>query len=174
MVENKFGFKLPLRMDSALMALVFYSIGYLMRDIIKSQSLFKEKRLTFLIFIAAFSVIVVLPYLFIGQTYLSGALYGPDLFCYLFTAVCGSFFLIILGSYFNRSTALAYIGRNSLVIFTLHSFAIYAFDSIIEHYGINNGYITSVVETLLVLLTMIGVSFLFHSLKQCIFHKNSP
>ena len=46
--------------------------------------------------VSTLPIVILLPYYFIGQTYLSGGMYGPDLFRYFFTAFCGSVFVLTL------------------------------------------------------------------------------
>lgn len=162
MIENKFGFILPLRLDSAFMALLFYSMGYLMKDYTKDPNSFASAKLTFFLFVMSLAAIILFPYFYIGQTYLSGAIYGPDLFFYIFTAFSGIVFMLILGYYLKKSSALAYIGRNSLIIFSVHTFATYVFKNIFNHFRIENEYLKAIVITGLSLLTMIGVSLLYN------------
>ena len=72
--------------------------------------------------VSTLPIVILLPYFFIGQTYLSGGTYGPDLFLYIFTAFCGSVFVLTLGLICSKIRLLNYIGKNSLIIFLNYTF----------------------------------------------------
>ena len=78
------------------MALVFYTIGFLLKRYFLSENFGQPLWVRMTQLVSTLPIVILLPYYFIGQTYLSGGMYGPDLFRYFFTAFCGSVFVLTL------------------------------------------------------------------------------
>ena len=104
-------------------------------------------------------VITLIPYLVIGQTFLSGGIYGKDIFLYIFTAFCGSILIIYLGIILKKSRFLSYIGRNSLIIFSLHTLLIPFYDDLLDVFGMKAKILTGIFGTIIILVTMMIISY---------------
>lgn len=165
-LENKFDFFLPFKLDCSLMALVFYSVGYLTKEYMSLLWNDKKVIIKLILVVTSICVIVVFPYFILGNTYLSGGIYGSDLFVYLFTAICGSVLLMIVGMFFYKSTVLSFIGKNSLIIFILHSFCLVIYSKILGILGIKASLITSIIGTVAILLFLSGVTIIYNFLKS--------
>ena len=150
------------------MALVFYTIGFLLKRYFFSENFGQPLwvRITQLVF--TLPIVILLPYYFIGQTYLSGGMYGPDLFWYVFTAFCGSIFVLTLGLICSKVRLLNYIGNNSLIIFSIHSLVILLYNFLLKLIGISTNILTSICGTVFVLPIMLGISVFAGYIKRII------
>ncbi len=122
--------RLPLKLDSMIMAFSFYSIGFLLKDIFNDKDFVKK------------NIILIIPLLyFVLHSYTNGwvniaiCAYN-NLYYYLFFSLLGTFVIIYISQVLKKSKLLSYIGRNSLVIFSLHSFGLCLFTYILSRkYG---------------------------------------
>lgn len=167
-VEEKVGFQLPFKLDVAVMALVFYTIGFLLKRYFLSENFGQPLWVRMTQLVSTLLIVILLPYFFIDQTYLSGGTYGPDLFLYIFTAFCGSIFVLTLGLIFSKVRLLNYIGKNSLIIFSIHSLIILLYNFLLKLIGISTNILTSICGTFFVLLIMLGISVFVGYIKQII------
>lgn len=122
--------RFPLKLDSMLMAFCFYSVGFLLKDIFDNKDFVKQ------------NIIVLIPLLYFvlhadsnGWVNIAMCAYN-NLYYYLFFSLIGVFAVIYLSNILKKCKLLSYIGKNSLVIFSLHSFGIYLFTYILSRkYG---------------------------------------
>jgi len=167
-IESKIGIRLPFKIDYSLMALVFYVIGYLLRNHILIGP---TKRNTFIeigMIVASLCVLMIGSLWINGITYLSAGLYGHDVFTYIITALSGTYIIIKISRLISKNRLLEYIGRNSLVIFSVHSIIEGVYDYYVTN-KITNAYIgvvSSIAGTILILSLMLLVSLLFNRAKD--------
>lgn len=167
-IETKTGIYLPFKLDVSFMALVFLSIGYIFKkQIMKQESLSSIKKIITLLILVF--LVVTISHFLIGQTYLSGGLYGHDIFLYIFTALCGSLLIIILGMIFERIRILCLIGKESLLIFSLHSLLITLFNQILSCLGLETSFIFSIIGVCLVVPIMLVFAIAINAIKKKIF-----
>ena len=110
----------PMKLDVAFSALPFYSLGFIIKKHILSLDKLNNKIITAAIcFIGALSA-----------AYRNGLVamvnngYGNDLLIYLYGALCGSVWVLLVGYYLRKSMILRFIGKNSLIIFATHMMCI--------------------------------------------------
>lgn len=169
-IESRFGIQMPFKTDVAFMALVFYTIGYLLKEKFLSDEFSKLSWDKIVLILFTLPIVVLMPHYLIGQTFLSGGMFGPDLFWYLFTAFCGSVLLMVLGLLCRKIRVLQYIGKNSLIIFSVHSLVILLFNYILKILGISANLLTSVFGTVFVLIIMLVVSIVYNYCKKLLYY----
>jgi len=116
--------RFPLKIDSAFMATVFMGVGHLLKQLYDKCQLEKKSVIRYVT--ALLLIIVGIPVVYFvsckGNTYvnLCDAVYArPER--YLIGSVFGSLMVIGASILLEKSRALQYIGRNTLVIFLSHS-----------------------------------------------------
>ena len=164
--EEKIGVKVPFKIDVSLMALVFYTIGFLLKDIILSCSFCSKVWRKIIIILMSGGIVFVTTYFLNGLTNLSGGIYGSNLYFYVFAAFSGSIMIIVFGALLKRSMILSYIGKNSLIIFSLHTLLLIPFNALLNKYDINNSLFVSSIATVIIVLIMMGVCFCYNRLKR--------
>lgn len=118
--------RLPLKIDTAFSALVFFSLGYLYKNIRwKSEELSKKK----LIIMAVIMGIISIGAMFKPHINIASLKY-EDYFDFLFFAIIGILMIIFISQAFSSLGFLKYLGENSLVIFAVHSFGLYTYEII--------------------------------------------
>ena len=124
-----FKFRLPWALDCALMAILFYGLGWIARrlQLTELSKVIKKHMLVSAIAVIALSL-VLLPLMFInGEVNMRTITYG-NYFLYVFNAIAYSFVLIIISMIIEEAVAgkklgnfLEWIGRNTLVVLLLNS-----------------------------------------------------
>ena len=147
------------------MALVFYTLGFLLKKHILDQMSEDSPLQKIVVCVFALGALVVFPKYVLGQTYLSRGVYGNELFLYLFTALCGVYLMLVLGCITKRISIINYIGRNSLVIFSVHSLVILLYDTFLALLKINKNIVTISIGLFFVLFVMIIISRLLNIVK---------
>ena len=137
---------LPLKIDAAVMALVFYAFGYWV--VSDTNSSFLKLRTNININI---NIIVLL--LVVSFSWCNGWSNIADLnfhnpVLYLFFAFSGITLTVLLSKRLENIVFLQFIGRNSLEIFALHSFGLYGYSTALSYwlgtdiiFGINMPYV---------------------------------
>lgn len=116
--------RIPWKLDSAITALVFYIAGYYVKKIDIFNILFRYKILS------AVLMVIFGAYGFYVSVYKNGYVnicdcqYG-DYFYFYLAAFCGIAFILILSKFCENITVLQYYGRNTLWMFSIHSFLLY-------------------------------------------------
>ena len=162
------------KFGSSIMALAFYSLGFEMKDVIKKINIKKADNIVLLV-ICFF--IIILSYRLNGNTNLAATIYN-NLMYYLLFAFCGSVLLILVGLILQKSKFLAYIGRNSLFIFTLHSIPLFIYTYILSIIsgkkkinGDNLSNIEVIIGFVIIVLVMTLSCLLYNLIKSKIFKK---
>lgn len=171
--EGKIGLRIPLKIDVSLMALVFYSIGFLLKDVILSRRFCRKLWRKIIIILLTGGIVCATTYFINGLTNLSGGLYGSNLYLYIFAAFSGSIMIIVWGVLLERSKILSYLGENSLIIFSLHTLLLIPFNALLDRFDINNSLFVSLITTVLFLVIMMGICFCYNSLKTLFKSKNT-
>lgn len=170
-LENRFNIYLPFKIDVAFMALIFYSIGFLLKDIILNKKFSSKIIDRIIIIFLTLTVVIISTYFFQGLTNLSGGIYGANIYLYLFSAFCGSILVIVISLFLQRSKVLAFIGRNSLIIFSLHTLIIRSLEFFRKTMGLENNLIISFLITIIVLAIMIVICIVINRVKSVIKRK---
>lgn len=165
-LEAALNFRFPFKLHVALMALVFYSVGFYMKDLIINQTGFEGIFQKLFVSIPAAIATVFIPFFIPELINTANANYGTNLFIYLFVALCGSFLTIVIGSTLYKSKFLSFVGKNSLMIFSLHTIVIAMFNHVAEKHSWGNGFLVNLIETAVVLLFMTGFVFVFNYAKS--------
>lgn len=150
-----FKFRLPWALDCALMAILFYGLGWMARKL-QLAELFKfiKKHLLASTIAAITLSVVLLPLVFLnGEVNMRTITYG-NYFLYVFNAIAYSVVLIIISMIIEEAVAgkklgnlLDWIGRNTLVVLLLNSTCVRAYEVVfgkflykldnVAAYGIN-------------------------------------
>lgn len=123
--------RLPLKMDTALVAAVFIGVGFWFREgIMKILSLSKN-----IIFLFCLFFMTIVTSYCNGQSNMSSLLYGKMYWAYFPSAIVGLIFILSISHVFERmpiiSKVLIFYGRSSLVIFGFQSLMIRAYNLIV-------------------------------------------
>ena len=153
-------------------ALIFVEIGYLSKKIkllerIDSIKIFYKLAL----FVLGFFSVVYLA-LFNGKVNIALGIYN-NVFAYYFTSLIGTFCFLLLSSCFKDVLAkiIGFYGKNSLSLFSIHSFYLYAYAAILtlifnKNYSIMENLTTtqSIIGTFLILTLIIPFEKLYNML----------
>lgn len=154
-----FEFKLPFGLNIALLAIPFYCIAFLSKDIIEK---WKNSNII--------SWIIPLVLLFILQLYLfrySGldlaVYYIRNIYMYIPMAISAIIFYLIISFIINKSSILEWIGKNTLVILAFHGYVYkvilwgISFLTSIPLEAIRANYIICIVTTVLTILFLVPI-----------------
>lgn len=167
-IQERISFEIPFKIHVSLMAIVFYMIGFYLKNHILSLNFCLNSLERIFILLVFGAVIVIIPFLIPDIINFAHARYGSSLFNFLFVAFCGSFFVITLSVVLRRFRPLAYIGKNSLIIFSLHTLFIPLFNYLIDTFVISNNVFVSIIGGILILLIMIVLCFCYDISKRII------
>lgn len=125
----------PFKMDSALMAMVFYFIGYYIKQLRLFEMLANRRLLLCLICAVCIALDSTLAYRVLGWVNICTMAYN-NVFLYLLCAFWGSIGIISLAMLLRNCNILMALGRNSLILFASHSFFIFLYcDALTARYG---------------------------------------
>lgn len=116
-IIHRFTINLYFNLDSALMALPFYTFGYFLQKIEINASVIK------ILIIFALSIIVnIFLFKWNGRVDISSLLYGKNVLIFYLTGIIGSFSIFSFTLLFSNreNKLLLYLGQNTLIIFGLH------------------------------------------------------
>ncbi len=179
-LRAKFNLPVPFKIESAVMALVFYSAGFLL----KKHIIINKQNGDIIILLVGIPVIIFLPYKLNKFTNLGTMTYN-NLFYYLFFSFVGTITLLILSRYIeqlkmNIFNCLKFIGKNSLFIFALHSIPLYIYTwilSLIHEKEIINGknvsYFESIIGCIIITVIMIIFTQIYLLIKRKLINKVS-
>lgn len=114
--------RLPWKIDSAVVAVVFVLLGYLCRTKAWLEKIPKGVRIAGLVvlpLIVWYTAVLKNGYVNICDCEYSDPVY------YFISSVAGTFWLMDLGWVFRKSRCLVWLGQNSLVIFGIHTFPLW-------------------------------------------------
>lgn len=130
----------PFKMDSALTAIVFYFLGYYTKKCKLIKYLIKWKYL-----IAPICIImdIIISIKYLGWANISALIYN-NFILYYFCALLGIFAVISVGLILESCCcfSFSYLGKRTLILFSLHSFLIYLTTYILSQilgYAVLNG-----------------------------------
>ena len=150
-LEHKFQLSMPFKTDVAIMALVFYIVGYYLKNEFINNSNFINKYNLCLISLSSI-ILVIVPYYLLGLTNLSGGIYGDDLFYYLLCSFSGTILIVSISYHMKESRLLLFLGRNSLLFFSIHSLFIIFYDKTLHVLCIDRNVISAILGTIIILL----------------------
>ena len=163
--------RLPFKIDAALMALIFIKIGYIttkykvIDKIGKIDNIFYIPLLVILLIINIFMGTRVN-----GYVNLCDCIYGSYL-NYFIASISGSLVVILIAYKINYNKILNFYGKNTLVMFAIHSMFISLTEFIIGKLPItleiDNIYI-NILRTILILIMLIPVTYLYNYIKSYI------
>lgn len=147
---------LPLQLHSVPMGLFFYSLGFLLKNEFQTE-IFKRQK---------FKIFMVVSVITLGISWTNGWVnigvpQYNNFFYYIFFSLSGVIFVLILSLWVKNSKILKFIGRNSMIIFSLHGVFIKIYELILKKIvgypvvgGNNMNLIQSIIGTLFVLLVL--------------------
>lgn len=112
--------RLPLNLDTSIIGLLFYELGYLFKII--SKSINEDKKMNFIL--AVFFFIVSLLSIREPYIYINGLHYNEKYYEFLFFAIIGIGMVVSISKVLESCEYLNYLGKNSLYIFGIHSIII--------------------------------------------------
>jgi len=148
---------LPFKLDTAFMGLFFFSIGYYAKltQIVK-------KLLTKKIYLNIFFMVIALGINIFFGAHLNGTVNIADnnynnLIYYVIAAFAGILSVLYLSKLLENDILLSYMGKNSLSIFSLHSFFLFLYASIISNIF---GTIYIIMFNIPLVLCLVGIVFI--------------
>ncbi|MFA0816584.1 MAG: acyltransferase family protein [Anaerofustis sp.] len=117
--------RIPWKLDSSITALVFYSTGFYTKRIGLIDKLYEYSKFVSAIILISCGVLgfYIAEYKN-GYVNISDCQYGNYIYFYI-AAFCGILFVMLFSKYLANNKILQYYGRNTLWMFSLHSFLLY-------------------------------------------------
>lgn len=131
----------PFKMDSALMAMVFYFIGYYIKQLRLFEMLANRRFLLCLICAFCIALDSILAYRVLGLVNICNMMYN-NVLLYIVCSLLGSVGIISFAILLRNCKILMTLGKNSLLLFASHSFFIFAYCAILSSrygYAVYNG-----------------------------------
>jgi fucose 4-O-acetylase-like acetyltransferase len=128
------GVLFPFKIETAISATIFFLIGFFFKDKVKIQNinLFFSVSKNGIIIISLFVVGIILA-LYNRTVNMCTSVYN-NFILFLFSALSGSIFVIYIARYISCKW-LKFIGKNSLILFCIHSFFLYLYAYLISFLG---------------------------------------
>ena len=121
-------YKLPLKLDSSLTGIIYFSIGYLFKYL-EFHRILNNKMLCLGIFIVTKVLSLYIETRYLGYTNICDCIYDNyDL--YFLTQLLGIASFISLGAIFANSKILQKLGANNLLIYLLHPYVLWLLEEI--------------------------------------------
>lgn len=161
--------RLPFKIDSALMALVFIKIGHTITKYNVIEKVGKKSILkTIIILLALFFINGVTGMYLNKYVNICDCIYKSYI-NYLIAAITGSLFIILLSYKINKNRLLVFFGKNTLIMFAVHSLFIELTKYLISispvSIDINSMYV-SVGRTFVILAMLVPVTYLYNFIKK--------
>jgi hypothetical protein len=118
---NFINYRIPWKIDVVFTALVFYGLGNILKSKIYYLSYMNNKRFLYSICLLFFFSVFFGP-MFNGHVNICDLKYNNILYFYIST-LSGLVFYLFISIRIKSNSYLEFLGRNSLIIFTTHSFA---------------------------------------------------
>lgn len=182
-MNKTISFRLPLNIDVALVAILFYMLGYWFKDIIFDFiNWFKSKK-----FIVEFFVMAMFATIWLLTAFINGEvnLHGMRFNCvpiYIISACSSSIFVFLLSAFVEKTVfkgIMTWIGRNSLYIMGIQSVMVRVFILLINHFTDNNfqlyglPYIYGAVSFVFTSITTLFIVYLYRYIKNLTMDKKS-
>ncbi len=158
----------PLKISSACMGFVFFSAGYLLKSFLNRLNNLEKKHYYFLILplsgITCFSFVN-------GWNNVADCSYH-NLALYLLFAFAGIALVLLFSSAIKKCRAMQYIGKNSMLFFSLQSFTIQLYKNILTKLHFLNkpsavcSPLQAIVGTVFNLVALFFISLLFNHIKK--------
>jgi acyltransferase len=151
--------RFPWKIDTAFMGFFFFSLGYYSK-VIKLFSIIFQKRifLNIMSAIALFAVSVYFGAYLNGNVFLSNNIYGNFIY-FTIASLSGILLMIYLSKLLEENAFLLYIGRNTLSIFSSHSFLVFGYASLLSGIAGKNFIIMNNIPLYLCFAGLISVAF---------------
>lgn len=130
-LEQKLGFTYLFQFKSTLMALQYYTIGYLMRNEIKSFSMDKSHKLNWIIMLICILLTFGYAARWNGNVNLGGNWYN-DSFKYIIYSMTGCVGTIAIGKILEKSKVLVFLGKESMTLYLTHLFFLHMYTYIMK------------------------------------------
>lgn len=119
--------RIPWKIDSAFMGFFFFSLGYYAKSSALILKIVSSTTLRKILFMTIALIINILFAIKLNSPANLGAnLYG-NLIYFIIAALSGIIFIICISKFFEDNTILLYMGKNTLSIFSSHSFFLYLY-----------------------------------------------
>lgn len=113
--------RLPWKLDSAVTALVFYTVGFYTKETGILNKLFSRKLLSAVVMLLTGFLGFYIAKYKNGYVNICDCQFGNYFYFYI-SAFCGIVFILLLSRFLSKSRVLQYYGRNTLWMFILHIF----------------------------------------------------
>ena len=120
---------LPLKIDAAIQATSFYTLGFLFKYL-NLQKYFENKTYSFLIFIFTRAIVTYIEINFMSYTNICDFYFGHSYILYFINQLIAIISFIALGMVFRDIQFLAYLGKNNLYIYLVHTNVIWGVEEI--------------------------------------------
>lgn len=154
-----------------------YTLGFLFRNKFLSIPSIKTQNKVFILIICFLVVCIILQ--INGLVAVVNNSYG-NLMYYLYCAICGTVLLLITGFFLPKSKLLLFIGKNSLIIFGLHTIFIVFYSKTLSKYynktivcQNNLSIIQIIIGFILITFIMLLLTYVFFKIKECFVMKRS-
>lgn len=153
----------PFKLDLAIVAVVFYSIGYLLKDYILNC---KIKLSLF--------IVCAISTLFLSWTNGSVAMGNyNDSTLFLLFSLTGTILIVYIADKIKESKLLLFIGKISLIIFVLHAIIMRLYSLCLDKCEIYNNIVASVIKTIVVTIVTVLITFFYKKIKSVILEKKN-
>lgn len=156
---SKIGYLLPFKFDTAFVAVLFYGIG----NLLKSVEFSTNKLINSLVLTATTVMTFALSNNILSlRISMNMNIYGNYIY-FILIALMGTVSLYTLSILINKSVVLEYLGRNSLIILSVHFVIFAVIDKMISATGIpfpQMGTISAVIITFITLLICVPIIYI--------------
>lgn len=158
--------RLPWGLDVALTGLVFYGIGYIVKNM-RNGKLMQYKPQSILLALVPLTYTLLFSFFNHGNSFIvdmNSGNYGKIPFFYL-AAMSGVVLVVLVSKFLTKSVVLTYLGKNSLIIFGVHILAIKIFKNQLGM-GLNISLVESLICTVGEIALIIPVIFIVEKIKS--------
>lgn len=149
---TKIGVILPWAIDASLNAILFFILGYVLKQSVLFSTVTQRKYLPLYIII---NIVVCVIQIILQDTMLDmySNSYG-NYFAYILASISGIFSIITLSKSFNLGSHLQFIGENSIIYYSLHTIILSVIGVILQKFNIHvTSQYTLIVGLLIVFIT---------------------
>jgi acyltransferase len=169
--------KLPLGIETALSAIVFYGFGFLWNQSQKAKIvLFKYKYFLFFSLLVIGGIISTIDFNSYGQQIDMRLNHLNSYFSFYLAAFCGTFAWISFSQILSKNSLLEIIGRNSLILFAWH-FVVFAYITMVLNAILGLNVMEDVklfiplIYTIISIIVIFLINFLYNRLRLLILHR---
>ena len=176
-VLSRYGLYLPLWMDSALTAMPFFLMGYVLRKY--SNLLYGEKSLLDL-FYGLLSLLMLLGVYWFDECQNTGGIaYGDNEFdisalCLYLGGFSGTIFVLIVSKWLNHVWGFSYVGRYSIVVLLTHLLYLFVIRNVLYQLNVpqDDVYVNFMVFVVIMLMEIPTIWFCIRYLPYCFAQKD--